>query len=262
MGYNGSGATGREALASRLAGLFHVLQWFERLQAQQQAIYEQYAHRYRRYLTPWRGGKRVLIALALSVGVFFVLASVVIFMFQSLGNLNESTAMFLLALMYFGPLPIAFILVALRNASVPKRNAKREEANRRIAGKVERLAASELAPVRQEMQKAREEFTHRFQGWFPAKYLTSADVGACWRLVEDHRASSVQEAINVYETELHRQRLENFAAAQVFEAQRAARVAALGNIINAVGHSATAGAIRSEGAATRAAIADPRPYRR
>lgn len=259
MGNQSSGAVGREDLANRLAGLFHLLQWFERLDAQQQSIYDQYAHHYRRYLHPWRGGARVGMALLLSFGLFLIAMIIVVVTLGGPGAQDPSAAL-AVPLVVLAPVPTAFILIALRNASIPRRNAKREKANQKIAMQVEELAADELAPVRREMVKARAEFIKRFEGWFPAKYLTSDDVGACWRLVEDHRASSVQEAINVYETELHRQRLENYAAAQVFEAQRAVRVAALGNIINAVGHSATRGAIRSEGAATRAMMTDPRQF--
>lgn len=151
----------------------------------------------------------------------------------------------MLCTLYLGPLAIAFLLITIRNSFVPKRNAKRREANREIAVQVEELAASELAPVRGQIRQGREELMSQFHGWFPMKYLTSYDVGACWKLVEDHRASTVQEVLNVYETELYRQRMENMASAQIFEAQRARRGAALGNIINAAGHSATIHTIRS-----------------
>ena len=50
------------------------------------------------------------------------------------------------------------------------------------------------------------------------------------------------------------------AAAQLAEQQRATRVAALGNIINAVGQGAMIGTLRAEGAATRAAINAPRTF--
>ena len=111
------------------------------------------------------------------------------------------------------------------------------------------LFAVRNSRISAQINQVSEECQKSFRGWFPSRYLTSEDVGACWRLVSNHRASTVENAINEYKTQLHRQRLDDYAAAQVAEQQRSTRITALGNIIHAAGHGATVGANRAEGQA-------------
>lgn len=86
---------------------------------------------------------------------------------------------------------------------------------------------------------------------YPMTYLYDEAVGFCLQMVRGHRANTVGEALNLYETELHRRRMENLAQAQVAEQQRATQMAMLGNIINAAGHAMTASAVRSQAEASR-----------
>jgi len=51
------------------------------------------------------------------------------------------------------------------------------------------------------------EFTDTYLGNFPAAYLRPGVVDYMWQLVTNHRASTLQEAINVYEADARQQQL-------------------------------------------------------
>ena len=51
------------------------------------------------------------------------------------------------------------------------------------------------------------EFTDTYLGNFPAAYLSPGVVDYMWQLVTNHRASTLQEAINVYEADARQQQL-------------------------------------------------------
>ena len=51
------------------------------------------------------------------------------------------------------------------------------------------------------------EFTDTYLGNFPAAYLRTGVVDYMWQLVTNHRASTLQEAINVYEADARQQQL-------------------------------------------------------
>ena len=53
------------------------------------------------------------------------------------------------------------------------------------------------------------EFTDTYLGNFPAAYLRPGVVDYMWRLVTNHRASTLAEAINVYEADARQQQLAN-----------------------------------------------------
>ena len=51
------------------------------------------------------------------------------------------------------------------------------------------------------------EFTDTYLGNFPAAYLRPGVVDYMWQLVTNHRATTLQEAINVYEADARQQQL-------------------------------------------------------
>ena len=264
MNYEQQPSDPRTQLADRLNGLYHLLLRLEGIQQQIDKAYQRHHHRYAIYKTKWRAGTYWLCVLILTI----VLSVVAFTVFGiSATNLNSggtpssanAAAQLLMSAVFFLPLPVALVtagvLVGVRNARIPRVNAHREHINQQRSVKIGKDVAPEVAPFVAELNQARQEFQSSFDGWFPMQYLTAEDVGACWQLVNSHRATTVEKAINEYETQLHRQRLENLAAAQIAEQQRSTKIAELGNIINAAGHAATIGAIRAEGASR---AADPR----
>jgi hypothetical protein len=142
--------------------------------------------------------------------------------------------------------------VARTNQQIEQRNAQVAESNRGVemfnAGIHNRLL--QLDDQRNDVAVGLYEIV---ADRYPMTYLYDEAVGFCLQMVRDHRADTVGEALNLYETELHRRRLENLAQAQVAEQHRATQMAMLGNIINAAGHAATAATVRSQGEANRQA---------
>lgn len=256
----------RAELENRLKRLYDLLGHFDGLQQQKEAVYQRYQHWYLGYKIKWRAGMYwlwvLILTMVLSVVAVMVFTASVAGWNAGYGAGEPSTedmaAQMSVLLVFLLPLPVALvasgILVGARNARVPKVNAQREQLNQERAAQVGEATAPKAGPIEAQLGQARQELNAEFRGWFPEKYLTAEDVEFCWQLVHDHRASTVENAIKEYETVLHRRRIENMAAAQLAEQQRTAKVAMLGNVINAAGYGATIGTIRSEGAVTRAAM--------
>lgn len=77
----------------------------------------------------------------------------------------------------------------------------------------------------------------------------------CTEAVQNHRSNDISTALNLYETDLHRARVENNHAELLAEQQRTQRLIVAGNVVNAALTGAAIGTIRHEGARTRAANA-------
>ena len=81
------------------------------------------------------------------------------------------------------------------------------------------------------------EFTDTYLGNFPAAYLRPGVVDYMWQLVTNHRASTLQEAINVYEADARQQQLADQQRAildrqnQILEQQQYANTVLVTNMI-------------------------------
>lgn len=247
----------RAALEARLGGLYQLLVRFEGLQHQERAIYQRHMHKYLSYKHKWGAGMYWLWVLILTMTAFVATFSIVTAMFVA-QDLNSGSGVSASAssevqswapVLFLLPLPVALVasgvIVGIRNARVPKVNAKRLHVNQERSYQIAEFVAPEIVPIVEQIRAVSREFNTHFKGFFPVEYCTTEDVGTCWRLVHDHRASTVVEARREHETLLHRQRLEDGASAQLAATQRAAKVAALGNVITAAGFGATIGTLRA-----------------
>jgi len=205
-------------------------------------VYARYRHLYRPLAEPW--GRRMwwLWFFVLGTGTFIVLPLPL----RVLPELESTSSMmaFTMTLILLPP------VVAIVGAGVIKRHYNRRRLpaknemitrqNRATRERIEEMAAPDLAAIDQQISEVRDAYkTFGYAGFFPEHYLNSADVGRCWNFVRDHRAFSVQQAINLLEEELHRARMENFQAAQLAENERTRRMVQVGNLINAIGHFQT-----------------------
>ncbi|MDQ4213187.1 hypothetical protein [Microbacterium capsulatum] len=255
----------RFQLEQHLGGLYHLLTRFESLSEQKEAVYQRHAYLYQPYKKKWRAGMYwlwVLIGTVALTALTPVVGSIV----YSATTPSDTVASVLVGIVLFLlPFPLALIaagvIVPVRNRRVPAMNARIEQSNQQAAVRIGELTAPEIHPIDRQLVQARREYSDGYAGWFPEKYLSSADVAACWQIVHDHRASTVQEAVNRLLTDQHEQYLRDAASAQLVEQQRATRVAQMNGIINATMQGAMIGAIRADGVATRAAIAAPRTVR-
>ena len=117
------------------------------------------------------------------------------------------TLLFLLGNLVLGVL-ISAIMLVVHNAKVKRHNASEDAATNSREAHNEQIHEREKAVV-DEINSLVGEYRDNYQGKFPAAYLLANAVAYMWQLVDNYRASTLQEVINVYEGDMHRQRIES-----------------------------------------------------
>ena len=117
------------------------------------------------------------------------------------------TLLFLLGNLVLGVL-ISVIMLVVHNAKVKRHNASEDSATNSREAHNEQVHELEKAVV-DEINSLVGEYRDNYQGKFPAAYLLANAVAYMWQLVDNYRASTLQEVINVYEGDMHRQRIES-----------------------------------------------------
>lgn len=117
------------------------------------------------------------------------------------------TLLLLLGNLVVGAL-ISAIMLVVHNVKAKRHNAREEAATDAREVHNEQVHGLEKAVV-DEINSLVGEYRDNYQGKFPAAYLLANAVAHMWQLVDNYRASTLQEVINVYEGDMHRQRIEN-----------------------------------------------------
>ena len=130
-----------------------------------------------------------------------------------LGSKNPTTSMLITVLLFlFGNLVlgvlISVIMLVVHNAKVKRHNASEDAATKSREAHNEQVHELEKAVV-DEINSLVGEYRDNYQGKFPAAYLLANAAAYMWQLVDNYRASTLQEVINVYEGDMHRQRIES-----------------------------------------------------
>lgn len=205
-----------------------------------------------------------LVAIGLTVVLFTVASPILERVYQALlgpfitedwANANTGvTVAIMFGVLFALSLVLAFAIVLLRNKLVlPKQHAWAEQVNRQRDASNSAVRAEEQQ-IDAQLQQAGHDFAQNIgTGFFPEAYRYEDAVVFCIQAVQNHRADSVGQAINLYESELSRRRVEDMQAEQLAEAQRARKLQAVGNVINATMQGAAIGTMRAEGQANRAA---------
>lgn len=243
----------RTELENRLNGLYHLLCHMESLQQQKDAIYNRHANRYAKYKTPWKGAQFLAVAALWGLLIFFAAFMAYTILLIDDPNADHSSTPDLIYLLPFlvfaAPIPLGLlfggITTGINNSRIPAINARRRKANEAITQQIEQITAPEIKPLDDQLDKARQEYFEKYHGWFPERYLSSQDVGACWHIVHDHRATTIQDAVNRYLADLHELYMRTTAEKQLAEQQRATRVAIVNGIINASMQSAMISSMRA-----------------
>lgn len=253
----------RAELEARLDYVLGLIRRGQQLVVSEQQIHAKYQSWYLGYKKRWGAGMYFLLALAIIV-VLYILSPIMQYatalIFGAMGAGSDQAAISI-ARLVLGLLPLfagfvlAGVIVALWNKRVLVANARIQDENQRRSVDVAAAMNPELDVVFSQMDQVRVGLRQYAEGWIPRDYFSDEVVGFCLTMARNHRASTLQEALNLYETEQHRMRMENLAQAQLEQQRRTQQAVMLGNFINAVGHAATVSAVRSEGAASRAASA-------
>lgn len=254
----------RTALVSKLAYLHGWLLWVEERSQQKAAIAQRY-----KALVPlpkkWGILALLLWAVGLTVAAFTIASPVTEIVFKTIldplisiewAKANTGAAlMILIATPVALSVGLALLITMLRNklllpwqhSRAHRTNEKREAHNKAVW--------IEEQEVNAQLTQAGADFSSQIGTWYPRAYLYEEAVTFCAHAVQNHRANDISTALNLYETELHRARVEDNQAAILAEQQRTQRLITAGNVVNAFLTGAAIGTIRHEGARTRAANA-------
>lgn len=150
---------------------------------------------------------------------------------------------------------LAILIVYLRNRfllSMQHSRAKRINQQREAHNQA---VWAEEKQVNAQLKQAGQDFSDQIGTWYPQAYLYEEALAFCTQVIQNHRAKDIEGALNLYETELHRQRVENNQAALMAEQQRTQKLMIVGNVMNAALTGAAIGSIHQQGQQTRAANA-------
>ena len=85
--------------------------------------------------------------------------------------------------------------------------------SKKIINKYRQKLSEKIEPLEEEINPLYEKYRQKVMDpsleWLPAKYAYGKAIDCIIGYIRDQRASTVQDAINLYETEMHRARLEN-----------------------------------------------------
>lgn len=235
----------REELIQKLQGLEPMSRRIDQLFNTQQQIIQQHP-----YNSEFQIKSRFIKILYLLPA--YAIISVVTLPIMGITNRNPEAQFIIVPIAFIGMFLLSKILIKLTIRQVNK-----FQQNQNL--EIQKQREIELSPSNKEIKAVTADINAYCAGWWPISYTYIQAVNECLNLLSTYRASSVQECINLYEQIKHQQRLEaqnnqnlrlqmeiNNAQQQIIQEQRVGnQVNTIGNIINAAGHAATAGAIRN-----------------
>ncbi len=110
---------------------------------------------------------------------------------------------------------------AHRNVRIDKSNAQVEANNQALAQSIEQ--------TKQEIFSVQQRWAAEVASWYPMDYDNIAAVDFFLSAVRNHRATTVQEMVNLYETEMHQRRMEA-GQQKLLNQQRIGNMLQLGNL--------------------------------
>ena len=111
---------------------------------------------------------------------------------------------------------------AQRNAAIDQSNAQVEANNQALAQNIEQ--------TKQEIFAVQQRWAAEVAPWYPMDYDNIAAVDFFLSAVRNHRATTVQEMVNLYETEMHQRRMEA-GQQQMLNQQRIGNMLQIGNLM-------------------------------
>ena len=111
-----------------------------------------------------------------------------------------------------------------------KKNLEIEAQNNLIAASNEEIEGT-IAELQNTLEAVRRQWIDEVLPWYPADYNTSYAVDCFCRYVKTQRASTIQEMVNIYETEMHQKRMENSQKKILSKQQEMVNQQRLGNVL-------------------------------
>lgn len=144
-----------------------------------------------------------------------------------------------------------FIRRHVNRKSIPQTN-QRIAANNEVREAQNRQVAQQIEATDRELQQVRQQLGGIIAGRFPERYLHIEAVGFCLRMIQDMRADTVGQAINLYEEQLRHN--DQMAAQQriVEETQQVRRQVMVGTVVNSAMQGAAMGLANNHAKQARA----------
>lgn len=108
------------------------------------------------------------------------------------------------------------------NANIDRNNARIEANNQAITQNIEQ--------TKQQIFAVQRRWAHEVAPWYPMDYDNIAAVDFFLSAVRNHRATTVQEMVNLYENEMHQRRMEA-GQQQMLNQQRIGNMLQIGNLM-------------------------------
>lgn len=108
-----------------------------------------------------------------------------------------------------------------KNAAIEQRNAQVETTNQTLAQNIEQ--------TKREIFAVQQRWANEVAPWYPMDYDNIEAVDFFYAAVRNHRATTVQEMVNLFETEMHQRRMEA-GQQQMLDQQRIGNMLQLGNL--------------------------------
>lgn len=136
-------------------------------------------------------------------------------------------------------------------------NVRAEESNR-VAMEANAVIEQNALAISQRMNELSRALQNEYIGVFPNQYFDEGIVNYLFTLVDNYRATTLPEAINLFEEEQHRMRMERGQQQIIEEQQRMQRLQVMSTAINSAMQAATISEIRTQGHNIAAAASAPR----
>ena len=107
-------------------------------------------------------------------------------------------------------------------------NAAIDQSNQQVEANNQALAQS-IEQTKQEIFAVQQQWALQVAPWYPMDYDSIEAVDFFLAAVRNHRATTVQEMVNLYETEMHQRRMEA-GQQQILNQQRIGNMLQIGNL--------------------------------
>lgn len=120
------------------------------------------------------------------------------------------------------------VIAKTADKSRSQKNAAIDQSNQQVEANNHALAQS-IEQTKQEIFAVQQQWASQVAPWYPMDYDSIEAVDFFLAAVRNHRATTVQEMVNLYETEMHQRRMEA-GQQQIFSQQRIGNMLQLGNL--------------------------------
>lgn len=120
------------------------------------------------------------------------------------------------------------VIAKTADKSRSQKNAAIDQSNQQVEANNQALAQS-IEQTKQEIFAVQQQWASQVAPWYPMDYDSIEAVDFFLAAVRNHRATTVQEMVNLYETEMHQRRMEA-GQQQILNQQRIGNMLQIGNL--------------------------------